>query len=64
VSDVLGRKIAALVSENLRPGAYERTFDASNLAGGVYFYRIASGRVRTNKTPALAEVAPIVTGIL
>ena len=43
VFDLLGREIATVVSENLRAGDYERTFDATSIAGGVYFYRLVSG---------------------
>lgn len=49
VFDVLGREVAALVNENLRAGSYERTFDAANLAGGVYFYRLVSGAFEQTK---------------
>jgi len=48
VFDVLGREVATLVSEDLKPGIYERTFDArltaggqaAGLASGVYYYRL------------------------
>jgi CubicO group peptidase (beta-lactamase class C family) len=40
VFDVLGREVAVLVSEQLSPGSYERTFDASRLSNGAYFYRL------------------------
>jgi hypothetical protein len=43
VFDVLGREVATLVNENLQPGQYERPFDASGLASGVYFYRLRAG---------------------
>jgi tetratricopeptide (TPR) repeat protein len=40
VYDLLGREVATLVNEEKQPGYYEIAFDASNLSGGVYFYRI------------------------
>ncbi|MEO8167724.1 MAG: T9SS type A sorting domain-containing protein, partial [bacterium] len=40
VYDVLGREIVALINEERPPGGYSVTFDASNLASGVYFYRL------------------------
>jgi hypothetical protein len=40
VYDVLGREVATLVGEDLKPGSYEMPFDGSELASGVYFYRI------------------------
>jgi hypothetical protein len=50
VFDILGREVATLVNENLAPGSYETTFDATSLASGVYFYRLqAGGLVQTKK---------------
>jgi photosystem II stability/assembly factor-like uncharacterized protein len=50
VFDVLGRELATLVNEEMKPGRYERTFDASGLASGVYFYRLLTGSfVETRK---------------
>ena len=43
VFDLLGREVATLVNEELKPGSYERTFDASNLSSGVYVYRLQAG---------------------
>lgn len=43
VYDVLGREVRTLLSENLSAGSYEVTFDGSDLASGVYFYRLQSG---------------------
>ncbi len=50
VFDVLGREIRTLASEQLNAGKYEVTFDATDLASGVYFYRLNSGKsVSTRK---------------
>ncbi|WKZ68913.1 MAG: T9SS type A sorting domain-containing protein [Melioribacteraceae bacterium] len=43
VYDILGREITTLVNEIKAPGTYEVTFNASQLASGVYFYRLTSG---------------------
>ena len=46
IFDVLGREVATLVNEVnevKEPGAYEVTWDASGVAGGIYFYRLQSG---------------------
>jgi photosystem II stability/assembly factor-like uncharacterized protein len=43
VYDVLGREVATLVSEELKPGNYEATFDGRGLASGVYLYRLTAG---------------------
>jgi hypothetical protein len=39
--DILGNEIATLVNEQKAPGFYEVNLNASSLASGVYFYRIA-----------------------
>jgi photosystem II stability/assembly factor-like uncharacterized protein len=40
VYDILGRKIAEIVNENLKPGSYVADWDASNFPSGVYFYKL------------------------
>ena len=40
VYDILGREVKTLVNEVQAPGKYSVTFNAQNLASGVYFYRI------------------------
>lgn len=50
VFDVLGREVRTLVNERKQPGRYETTFNATNLASGVYLYRLqAGGFVDTKK---------------
>jgi len=43
IYDELGREVSTLVNERLNPGTYEVNFDGSNLASGIYFYRLAAG---------------------
>jgi hypothetical protein len=43
VFDILGRLITKLVDGNLNAGYHKVQFNASNLASGVYFYRIEAG---------------------
>jgi hypothetical protein len=43
VYDVLGRQVSVLVNERRNAGVYEVKFDGSELASGVYFYRIQAG---------------------
>jgi len=37
IYDLLGREVATLVNEELRPGTYEADWDASSFSSGVYF---------------------------
>jgi photosystem II stability/assembly factor-like uncharacterized protein len=41
IYDILGRELQTLLNENLSPGMYEVTFDGSNLASGIYFYKLS-----------------------
>ena len=43
IFNVLGQQVATLVNEELTPGEYSFSFDASNLVYGMYFYRIEAG---------------------
>ena len=50
VYDVLGNEVASLVNEEKARGVYNVNFNASQLASGVYFYRIQAGNfVETKK---------------
>ena len=50
VFDLLGKEVASVVNERKEPGYYEASFDGSNLASGLYFYRIKAGNfVETKK---------------
>jgi hypothetical protein len=50
IYDVLGREVATLVNEAKAQGAYTVPFNASNLASGVYFYKLQAGSfVQTKK---------------
>jgi hypothetical protein len=42
VFDVLGREVATLLNEELRPGSYQTVFDGSSLASGVYMYTMTA----------------------
>jgi hypothetical protein len=43
VYDLLGHEVATLVNKRQVPGNYSIKFDASNLASGIYFYRLQTG---------------------
>jgi photosystem II stability/assembly factor-like uncharacterized protein len=50
IFDMLGREVATLVNEQLKPGTYEVDWDASAYPSGVYFYRLQAGEyTKTNK---------------
>jgi hypothetical protein len=49
VYDILGREVSVLVNERRNAGAYEVSFDGSNLASGVYFYRLQAGDYDSTK---------------
>jgi 5-hydroxyisourate hydrolase-like protein (transthyretin family) len=43
IYDILGREVAILVNEQMKPGKYEVDFDGSNYPSGVYFYKLTAG---------------------
>jgi hypothetical protein len=50
IYDLLGREVAELVNQQLKPGTYEVVWDGKNNASGVYFYRLtASNFISTRK---------------
>jgi len=50
IYDILGREVVVLVNEVKPAGSYEANFNASNLASGVYFYRLHAGSfIKTKK---------------
>lgn len=55
VFDVLGRKVATLVDEEMPSGTHRVVFDASGLAGGAYFYRMQAERFEMTKKLVLLK---------
>ncbi len=50
VYDLLGREVKMLVNGEMKPGNYKVTFDGTNLASGVYVYRLGAGKfIQTRK---------------
>jgi len=49
IYDVLGREIKTLVNGFRNAGSYEVDFDGSQLASGIYFYRLTSGQFTSVK---------------
>jgi tetratricopeptide (TPR) repeat protein len=55
IFDILGRRITILVNEYKSAGSYEHQFDASNLASGVYVYKLQSGDFLSSKKMLLIK---------
>ena len=51
----LGQVVKNLVNEELQPGNYEYTFNASNLSSGIYFYRMQAGDFTQSKRMILLK---------
>ena len=50
IYDALGRQVSVLVNEFQNAGTHTTNFNASNLASGIYFYRMEAGNfVKVNK---------------
>jgi hypothetical protein len=51
VFDMLGKRVASLINENLPAGSYSVNFDASTLSTGTYIYRLSidSRAIETRK---------------
>ena len=60
VFDILGREIAVLVNNELKPGTYNYDWNASNFASGVYFYRLEvsdpSASLRVSETKKMVLI--------
>lgn len=55
IYDILGREVAVLVDEQLKPGSYEVEWDASNYPSGVYIYRLKTGSFSETKKMILLK---------
>ena len=55
VYDVLGREVAMLVNEEKMPGTYDVTFNAGDLASGVYIYRMTTGEFTATRRMVLMK---------
>lgn len=55
VFNILGKRVATLINQEQQPGNYEVTFDGSNLASGVYLYRLQAGTYVSTKKLILAK---------
>lgn len=55
IYDLMGQEVAQLVNEKQAPGVYEVTFDARNLASGMYFYKLTAGNFVSVKKMTLLK---------
>ncbi|MCC7158546.1 MAG: T9SS type A sorting domain-containing protein [Ignavibacteria bacterium] len=55
VYDMLGREIATLVNEQLDPGIYEISWNASMYSSGIYFYKLISADYTETKRMVLIK---------
>lgn len=55
VFDATGREVATLVNEVQQPGDHSVTFDARELASGVYLYRLTAGSFSQTRKMALVR---------
>jgi CotH kinase protein/Lamin Tail Domain/Secretion system C-terminal sorting domain/Chitobiase/beta-hexosaminidase C-terminal domain len=49
VFNILGQNVKSIVSAELAPGKYLYHFDGSNLASGIYFYKLSSSSISITK---------------
>ena len=55
VYDLLGREVGVLVHGKKEAGVHQVMFDASGLAGGVYFYRLQAGNLAITRRSMLLQ---------
>jgi flagellar hook assembly protein FlgD len=55
VYDVLGRLVKTLINEKQNAGTYEVEFDGTNLASGVYFYKLTADDFKAVKKMILLK---------
>jgi choice-of-anchor A domain-containing protein/uncharacterized repeat protein (TIGR01451 family) len=55
VYDILGQEVATLLDQEMNEGTYKVTFNAANIAGGVYVYRLSGNNVNIAKKMMLVK---------
>ncbi|MBP3193927.1 T9SS type A sorting domain-containing protein [Natronogracilivirgula saccharolytica] len=55
VYDLLGRKVATLVNDQMEAGSHEVLFDATNLASGIYIFRITTSQFTKTRQMTLVK---------
>lgn len=55
VYDILGKEVAVLVNEQLKPGTYEVEWDGTNYSSGLYFYKLVTNEYSETKKMILIK---------
>ncbi|MFQ5607749.1 MAG: T9SS type A sorting domain-containing protein, partial [Candidatus Zixiibacteriota bacterium] len=55
IYNILGRRVATLVDEEVPAGEHSVTWNASNFATGIYFYQLKSGETKISKKALLLK---------
>ena len=55
IYDALGKVVATLVNEQLKPGTYETEWDGSNFASGIYFYTLSASELTQTRKLVLLK---------
>lgn len=55
IYDISGRLVKTILQQNIKPGSYEVSFDASGLSSGAYFYRLTAGDFTETKKMVLLK---------
>ena len=55
IYDVMGREVASLINESLKPGIYETQWNAGNNASNIYFYKLTAGNFIETKRMTLVK---------
>jgi hypothetical protein len=53
IYNIMGQKITTLIDQKMKPGAHEVTWDASQVASGIYFYKFSYGSMTATRKMVL-----------
>ncbi|MCI0448284.1 MAG: T9SS type A sorting domain-containing protein [Chlorobi bacterium] len=60
VYDITGREVAKLINADLKPKAYEITWDATGYPSGVYFYKLIAGDPSSSSGQVFTETKKMI----
>ena len=55
VYNTLGQEVATILNEQMQPGSYQATFNASSLSSGIYYYTMTTGSFSETKKMLLMK---------